>query len=316
MNFVNEDVFNASILIIFVLIIFFIGKFKTNHLNSIYAFSIGNRDFSTTVITCTLIATWVSGSGFRIKLQKFYENGWNYLLPTLGMICSILFIIIVVIPRAHRMLGITSVASYMEKYYGKKVRVITAIVGIFSLSGCIAIQFKILGEVAYYLWPILSQNWWSFLLGGLTVYYCYSGGIRSVIYTDVAQVVIFTTAFIIGIVLLQMSPKADISNEDLFKFNIISIFDNTKEEWITMLSLFFYFLVPALNPAEFQRISLGVNTKQVQLSWIMSGIGFLFVISVSCYIAYQLFLIDPKIKPDQRLLKVLDLFGNLRVFRS
>jgi len=314
MSFMNEDVFNASILVVFSLIILVIGKYKTNPMSSVYTFSIGNRDFSTVAIVCTLIATWVSGSGFRIDLQNFYESGWSFLLPALGMIIGILFVGLKVAPRTNKVLGKTSVASFMGEYYGDKVRVITAIVGIFSLSGCIAIQFRMLGDIAYYLWPIVNPYWFSFILGGLTVYYCYSGGVRSVVYTDVAQLIIFVLAFIIAIILLQTLPKANISTDDLFKFNIMSVFNNSKKEWIAIGGLFFYFMIPALNPAEFQRISLGVNTKQIQWSWMISCVGFLATIFASCYIAYELFLINPTIEKKERLTTFLNLFSVLKPF--
>ena len=314
MNFISENLFNISTLICFILIIFFVGILRAHPMNSIYAFSLGNRTFSTKAIVCTLIAKWVSGSGFNIKLIKFYDLGWKYLFPSLGMIISIVFITFVVIPHTHRILGKTSVASFMGEYYGDKVRIITAIVGIFSLSGCIAIQFKLLGSIAHYLWPSIEPQWLSFILGALTVYYCYSGGIRSVIYTDIVQLVIFSLAFIVSAVSLQILPKANISADDLFKFQVMSIFSSTKEEWIKMLSLLFYFMIPALNPAEFQRISLGVNVKQAQWSWIVSCVGFLLTISAGCYIAYQLFLINPIIEQKQRLSEFLNLFYYLKPF--
>lgn len=311
-NFCSENVFNISTLIGFVLITFFVGIFRARPMNSIYAFSLGNRTFSTKAIVCTLIATWVSGSGFNIKLIKFYDDGWKYLFPTLGMIISIMFITFVIIPHAHRILGKTSVASFMGEYYGDKVGVLTAIIGIFSLSGCIAIQFKLLGSVGHYLWPSIAPQWLSFILGVLTVYYCYSGGIRSVIYTDIVQLVIFSLAFLVSAASLQILPKANISADYLFKFQVMSIFSSTKKEWMTMLSLLFYFMIPALNPAEFQRISLGVNVKQAQWSWIISCIGFLLTISAGCYIVYQLFLINPNIEKKQRLSEFLNLFCYLK----
>lgn len=313
-NMFNENQYNTGILITFVLVMFITGKFRANPMASIYAFSLGNRTFSTTAIVCTLIATWVSASGFNIKLIKFYDNGWKYLLPSLGMILGILFIAIKVAPNTGRLLGSTSVASYMGRNYGDKVRVITAIIGIFSLSGCIAIQFRILGEIAYYLYPILEPRWLSFFLGVLTVYYCYLGGVRSVIYTDVIQALIFTVAFIISIVSLQTLPKANISTDALLKFNVMSVFNSSKEEWMTMGSLFFYFMIPALNPAEFQRISLGINVKQVQLTWIISCIGFLFTILAGCYVAYELFLINPTIDKKERLSYFLSQFYVLKPF--
>lgn len=318
MNFIinsfSENIINASVLIVFALIILIIGQYKTNPMSSVYTFSIGNRDFSTTAIVCTLIATWVSGSGFRVDLQNFYESGWSFLLPALGMILGILFIGLKIAPRTNRILGKTSVASYMGEYYGDKVRVITAIVGILSLSGCIAVQFRMLGDIAYYLWPVLNPHWFSFILGGLTIYYCYTGGVRSVIYTDITQLIIFVIAFVIAIVSLQTLPKANVSTDDLFKFEFMSIFNNSKEQWIAIGGLFFYFMIPALNPAEFQRISLGVNVKQIQWSWLISCFGFLLTIFASCYIAYELFLINPTIDKKERLTTFLDLFDNLKPF--
>lgn len=309
----SVDIISGTCLVGFFLLIFVIGQFKKNYTDTIHVFSIGGRDFSTAAITITLIATWVSASGFNIDLTRFYDQGWKFLFPSFGMIISILFITIVVIPRAAKILGKTSVASFMGEYYGEKVRVISAIVGVFSLCGCITIQFKLLGTITYYLWPILPKEIFTLIFGGLTVYYCYLGGIRSVIYTDIGQAVLFSISFIAGIILLQTLPIAEnINDYDLSKFKVTSIFNSSKDELLEMSTLLFYFTIPALNPAEFQRISLGVNIKQIKLSWFLSCIGFLSVISAGCYISYQIFLINPSLLPDERLPFFLNQFIYLK----
>lgn len=303
------NAFNATLLIVFVSVIFIVGRLKTNYVSTIHTFSIGARDFSIKMIAFTLVATWVSASGFNIKLIKFYDNGWKYLLPSLGMIISILFITFVVIPKAHSVLGKTSVASYMGEYYGQTVRTLTAIISTIGVCGGIAIQFKISGNIAYYLWPIMPKEVLTLLFGALTVYYCYLGGVRSIIYTDIAQSILFTLAFVIAIASLHGLPKADIGTDALLKFNVMSVFNSSKEELITMGSLFFYFMIPAFSPTEFQRVSIGVNVKQVQWSWITSCIGFLLTILAGCYIAYQLFLINPNLPTEDRLSEFLNLLN-------
>ncbi len=59
---------DVGIVVISLLIIIVTGILKGTNVRSIKDFALGNRDFSTVTLVCTIIATWISGEAF------FYSN--------------------------------------------------------------------------------------------------------------------------------------------------------------------------------------------------------------------------------------------------
>jgi Na+/proline symporter len=297
------NVLNSSIILGFLLIIFMVGRLKKEQLSTIYNFSIGNREFYTSSIIFTLIATWISASGFNIDLTMFYDKGWLYLLPALTMMIPIICITIFVIPKCSRFLGKTSIASYMGEYYGDKIRVITAFLGCFSVIGSISLQFKIIGILCSYLLPFIPF-WGSQLLGVIVVtYYCYYGGIRSVIYTDIIQCIIFTIGFLVSLFLFIEIPEySNIHEVDLSKFDPSYLLTLSKDQYVELLFLLTYFIIPTINPTEFQRISIGKNIKQIQYSWAVAILGVLISMIITCYISYKLFKVNPNLKTSDDII--------------
>jgi len=307
----NGNIISTLVLAGLLLSIFLVERFKRLKISSIHAFAIGNRNFYTSSVIMTLIATWISASGFNIDLTRFYNDGWQYLIPALLMIVSVFLVTTFIIPKCSKFLGKTSVASYMGEQYGQKVRMITAIIGSFSVAGSIAIQFKIMGSITYSIFPILPEEIWTVIWSATTVWYCYSGGIYSVIRTDILQAFIFSVVFIIIIFVLQEDIMAkDISNYNTSKFYIKSLLTLSKEQYTEMFFLCCYFLMPNINPTEFQRISLGRNIKQVQISWYTALVGITLAMAVTCYISFLLFILEPNLESN----KILSTFINKFVY--
>ena len=79
----NADI---SIIILFVIFLTYASWTKIDSLDSIMHYSLGRRLFTTPELVFTILATWASGSGFFIDVTEFYFNGFQFLIPSLGMV--------------------------------------------------------------------------------------------------------------------------------------------------------------------------------------------------------------------------------------
>jgi len=300
---------DISLVIIF-LVYLAVCSFKSyKQIHSINAFSLGIKSISTYALGATITATWVSGSGFILDLTEFYKNGLPFFITALGMCVGLVIIALCIAPKMERFLGKVSIAAIMGEEYGQKVRIITAFCGCFAVSAGIFIQFKIMGEVLHYLMPFLNNTICLLMSSSIVIMYSFIGGINSVVHTDKIQAICFTLALIIGIVLLKSTIKYDPNHiiTDLISLN--SFHNLNTDQKIDMFLLFTYFLIPAMSPHVVQRISMGINIKQVKDAYLWSAFSLMLMITASCYCSYLLFQWDQHIPLDKMLYTFLDLFN-------
>ena len=289
-----------------------ITKFdKTESINS---YAIGNRVFSTFALGATITATWISGSGFVLDLGEFYKDGMKYFLASIGMCLNLTIMSIWLVPRMEGFLGKTSVSSIMAEYYGVIIQNITTFLGIATTCGGIAVQFKIMGNVIYYIFPWLNSYICTIAGGILTTAYTYSGGIRSVVRTDIVQAICFSISLIIAIATFNTNISiSDVINNipeaTLDKFTFKQLLKLTGSEKLDLILLTGYFLIPGLKPSVIQRVSMGKNLQQVKSSYLYSS-GCLFIIlCLSCYLSYLIFLVNQEVKSDDILHFLINMYN-------
>ena len=55
------------------------GLYSSKNIKTIKEYAIGNRDFSTVVLVCTIVATWLSGDDFFIFISESYSHGLYFI---------------------------------------------------------------------------------------------------------------------------------------------------------------------------------------------------------------------------------------------
>lgn len=274
-------------------------------IENINIFAVGRRNFSTFSLTMTIVATWVSGSGFFINLTQFYKSGLFYLIPAIFMCFSLLFVSLFIAKRMKPYLGFSSVAAIMGHSYGHKIRVITAIAGAVGVMGLIAVQFKIFASLGSYIWGEYNINpsWYVIFFGSIITLYSSFGGVQSVVKTDIIQAVCFFISIIIAIVVLYLKvdsiPQEILSKVDVSKFHIKSIFQSESDKIWNFILLCVYFLIPGMNPASIQRLTMGFHVDQLRSSWFISFLLLLIVKLTCAYIVYLLYLTNPNLQESQ-----------------
>jgi Na+/proline symporter len=277
MNILNNisSHIDITIVVIFLAINLVIGFYYGRDIKNIKEYALGKRDFSTLTIAATIVATWIGGSSFSIAASEVYNEGLYYIIPGLADSFSFLLIAYFIAPRIAEFLGSLSVADAMGNLYGNNVRLISAISAIFPAICNITIQFIVLTKVLSYLTGV-SEIYTAVLSSSIVIIYSTFGGIKAVTFTDVIQ--FFTFGVIMPIIALliwkNIGGSHDISknfvNNPLFDFKEFFNYQNDKS--LNTLFLFLFFLIPGLDPALFQRMSLAKDVKQVSKAFYIAGL--------------------------------------------
>jgi len=272
---------NIDIIIVacFLVLNLIIGIYHGRGISTLKYYAIGDRNFSTATIAATIVATWIAGSSFSITTSETYNRGLYFVIPGFGDVISFFIIAYFYAPRLLEFLGTLSVAEAMGQLYGKHVRFITAISGIIPAIGNVAMQFTLLAALLSYSFG-LSGIYASIVSSVIVIIYSSFGGIKSVTFTDVIQFSTFGIVLpIVAFVIWNSLSGTEISFHSLTQdplFNCAKVFDYHDPAFLNTLFLFLFFMIPALDPAIFQRISMAKNTRQVSKSFIIAGIIIIF----------------------------------------
>jgi Na+/proline symporter/signal transduction histidine kinase len=292
---------NLDIIIVtgFLIVNLIFGIISGRGIRNIQEYSLGNRNFSTATIVATIAATWIGGSNFSITIAETYKQGMFFLLCSLAEAVSFGLIAYFYAPRMAEFLGKLSIAEAMDTIYKNNyVRIIIAIFSTIPGVGRIAMQFLVM-QALLNLWLGIPGVYATAISSLIVIIYSTFGGIKAVTFTDLIQffafgVVIPMTAFLIW--------KSFDNNDMLISaigtdplFNYSSISDSQKQGMSATLYLSLFLMVPLLDPAIFQRISMAKNTLQVSKSFIIAIFFILLCDALVHTVIGVLFRADPHI---------------------
>ena len=310
MEYIKSIITNidATIFISFLALNLIFGLMASKGVSTIRSYSIGNKDFSTATIASTIIATLISGALIFSVIAQSYIQGLGFILVNiLGSFLNLLIMGKFFAPRMGEFLNKLSIAEAMGDLYGKNVRIITAISGFVSISGIIAIQLKISGLLFQYALGVPLV--YGVIISGIIItLYSSLGGIKSVTFTDVIQLMSFGTIIpVIAYFLFQGIGNENsiidtLNNNPLFDFNKIFTFANPNLYYL--IYIFIWLIIPGFNPAIFQRVAMSKNIKQVKYSFIISAVSCFLLASIASWIGILILTIYPKLNGDE-IVKVM-----------
>lgn len=292
-----------------------VGLFYSKGVRSTSEYAIGNRDFTTPSIIATLVATCIGGGTFSIDLIESYRSGLYYIIPAISAdLLGLLITGYILIPRMVSFLGALSVAEAMGNIYGNKVRLVTALCGTVMSIGYVAMQFKIAETV---MQLFFGESQYSFygtvLISLIVILYSALGGIKSVTFTDILQ--FFTFGVIIPFICIVIwNGSLDyptqiftvMSNNPLLDYR--KVIDMNNPRFVSSITLMAVFVIPAINPAFFQRISMSSGVTQAKKSFIYSGIILALVYITVCWTAMILLISHPNLDPDNLLVYIIETY--------
>lgn len=127
----NFDI-DTVIFVGFLIINLIVGLFYSTNIRNAKEYALGEGKFSLGPLVATIVATSIGAGTFSYNLSESYRQGLYYIIPAiLSDFVAMLIIGYLLIPRMKNLFGCLTVAEAMGKIYGEKVRVISAIAGLF-----------------------------------------------------------------------------------------------------------------------------------------------------------------------------------------
>lgn len=267
---------NLDIIIVtgFLTVNLIVGLLSGRGIKNVQQYSLGNRNFSTATIVATIAATWIGGSNFSITIAETHKQGMFFLLCSLAEAVSFGLIAYFYAPRMAEFLGKLSIAEAMHSIY--KNNYVRAIIAIFSTVpglGRIAMQFLVM-QALLNLWLGIPGVYATAISSLIVIIYSSFGGIKAVTFTDLIQFFAFGVVTPMTAFLIWKSFGSNdmivstFMSDPLFNYNLIS--DAQKQGMSSTLYLSLFLMIPLLDPAIFQRISMAKNTLQVSKSFIIA----------------------------------------------
>ena len=184
-----------------------VGRKKTDA----KGYFLGDRSSPTWAVVLSIIATSLSAATFLGAPQVAFRGDLTYLILNVGNFIGVVIVAVVFIPRFYAA-GTVTIYGYLNRRFGEPARIATStmfLVGRLLASG--ARLFMAAGPVCLLIFhPNRPETPAShheqilaiLLIGAIGIAYTVSGGIKAVIWTDSAQIVIVVGAAILSIALL------------------------------------------------------------------------------------------------------------------
>ena len=283
------------------------------------AFTLGNNNFPTWVVTMSIFATFVSSISFLGLPGNAYQTNWNAFVFSLSLPISAYMAVRFFVP-IYRKLNSPSAYSFLEQKFGLWARV--------YVSACYLLtQLMRIGTILYLLaLPVNALFGWDIMLiigvtGLVVMGYSLLGGIQAVMWTDAIQGIVLIGGAMACLIYIAFSmPEGPgqiitIANE-YDKFSLGSFGSSLSEStfWVVLIyGIFINLQNYGIDQNYVQRYMASSSEAEAKRSALWGGMLYLpvsmlfFMIGTALFAYYQVF-------PDNLPLELHDLSKSDRVF--
>jgi len=275
-------------------------------------YAVGDKKFSTAVLTATIVATWMSGSVLFIDLERTYSSGLYFIIAVIvGRVAGLLLTGHVIGARMDKFLNNVSVPESLGKLYGKAVQAVSGIGAVLSAIGYITIQLQVISRILTILFSYEGPE--IVIISAIIItFYSLSGGVKAVTFTDVLQ--FFTFGTILPILALAIWNKIQdhsqithmLATNPLFSFKKVV---RWSPEFMGTLALMFYLMTPSLPPQLFQRMVMARDTAQVKRSMGYATVIGLAIDLCIIWIAIMTLADKPGLEPNRVLQYIVNAYA-------
>jgi SSS family solute:Na+ symporter len=263
--------------------------------NSAAAFTLGNSNIPTWVVSMSIFATFVSSISYLALPGQAYQSDWNIFVFSLSIPFAIYMAVRFFVPL-YRSINSPSAYTYLEIRFGKWAK-------IYASAMYLLTQLMRSGTILYLLALTLHvMTGWSIvpiiIVTGLCVLiYSVLGGIQAVVWTDAIQGIILVSGAIVAVVFLLFSmPEGP---DQLFriaannqKFSLGSFkFDLTSSTfWVVLVYGFFINLQNyGIDQNYIQRYMTARSEKEAKISAFSGGLLYVPISALFILIGTGLF---------------------------
>jgi SSS family transporter len=200
-------VVNWSIVIVYLIGMLVIGNLSGRKKSDAKDYFLGERSIPVWGVVLSTVAAILSAATFVGAPQKSFDGDLTYMVLNIGGFIAFGIVAVLFIPRFYAA-GTITIYGYLDKRFGERVRIATSAVFICgrilasgarlflaSIPICLLLYHDTNASHAKQIAAVIA-------LGGLGIVYTFWGGIRAVIWTDSAQIIVVAGAALATIFLL------------------------------------------------------------------------------------------------------------------
>ncbi len=303
---------DVAIVAIFLIVNLSAGLYYASGKGTLREYAVGDKKFSTSTLAATIIATCIGGGFFSGAITESYKQGLYFIIPAMGEPLALIIVGYFLIPRMSEFLGCLSVADALGNLYGRYVRMMTAMAGIFLCIGIVALQFKVGASILGIFFGISS--FYALLLCAVIVtIYSAFGGIKAVTFTDVIQFFTFGTVIpVISLVIWGTLNDPNVLFETLGRnplFDYEQVFDFSNSRFTNTIFLLMFFLIPDFQPVFFQRVIMARNTLQAKKAFVIGGFICLAILFIISWVGILLLSSNSNLDPNNLLPHIISTYS-------
>ncbi|MEO0348165.1 MAG: sodium:solute symporter family protein, partial [Pseudomonadota bacterium] len=249
-------------------------------------FAIGGKPIHTTIVTATAAAT-IIGAEFTFGFsEQIYNIGIVTSLLIISKTIKLSIISKVIGPRMARLKNMYTMGDIWHEYYGKNGRIFCGVLSV--ISGCVwtGVQVTVFGHMAKMFFGVDEEI--GAIVSIITIaIYCYYGGVKAVIMTDVIQILIIMIIFpILCYIAVINFGGMELLLTQVQATNLMQFTTHPKLNGYVFLALLY--MIPDFDPAQFHRLIIartGYRIKRTMLGVGVVSIMFYLIILVMSLIA-------------------------------
>jgi SSS family solute:Na+ symporter len=290
MNFIDISVF---ILFLAGVIIFGSSFYKRN--KSSQAFTIGNNNIPTWVISMSIFATFVSSISYLALPGMAYLSNWNAFVFSLSIPVAIYMALKFFVPL-YRSVGSPSAYTYLEKRFGSWAKYYASVMYLLT-------QLMRAGTILYLLaltlniilgWDITTI----IIVAGISIMiYSLLGGIQAVVWTDAIQgIILITGALIVALQIIFKMPDGlgqiitIATDNNKLSLGSVNLDLSSSTFWVVLIyGLFINLQNYGIDQNYIQRYMTAKSEKEAKKSALSGGLLYIPVSLLFMFIGTALF---------------------------
>jgi len=269
-----------TIFITYLLLMIAIGWWYSRGIKNTEDYFLSGRRFGAFPIGCTLAVSFIGGGMFMGVNGMLAKYGIVVIVIVVAMAISFTILGVLFGPRLRR-LNIKTLPQFIAKRFDEKTRMLIAITSLIALLGSLAIQFKASGAILNTVFSV-PYFWAVFFSAAVVTIYTVLGGFRSVVATDVIQIIIIFLGVIIALpfVLNAAGSPSEIINTitQLQDGEFLNFFS---QGIIFVIGVFILLIVFAIiSPENHQRLYASRTPQTAKHAGIFAGIFYFITLSI------------------------------------
>ena len=199
---------DTSIIILFLIGLMGFGWWQSRLNKSTSDYFLGGKNIPWVVAMFSIVATETSVLTFISIPGIAYRGNWLFLQLAIGYILGRILVSLFLLPQYFK-LGVTSIYEVLGKKFGLEIQKVAS--GVFLITRILADGIRFLATAVI----VQVVTGWSLpasvlVIGGVTLVYSLLGGIRTIVWVDSFQFVLYLAGGLISIfyILFNMEPSA------------------------------------------------------------------------------------------------------------